>query len=190
MNRLSVVYTRVVHAESWIQTELSCQSIDRSKKKSDFGLIDDGNILRCSLALCEKLQRSQLINRFNQMLSNFKIRVARNGFIWYITDTLNVMIAVKNVLAEHESEDNIEYLINRYHVFMDKLQKQDDSLVKAKQQQQQQQQPTEKKETEIKKIPQIMNINSNNNAVSRLLNQVIKSVLDSIIDDIEKNEKK
>jgi exosome complex RNA-binding protein Rrp4 len=186
MNRLSVVYAHVVRTDSWTQTELSCQSLDRSKKKSDFGLIDQGNIVRCSLSLCEKLQRSPLINHLDRMVTNFRIRITRNGFIWYTTDTMHSMIAVKNVLYEHEFENNVDHLINLYHTLMKKLQEQDDSLVKVKQQQQQQQQKqTVKKEIEIKKIE----TPKNDNAVTRLLNQVIRSVLDKIIDDIEKNEK-
>ncbi|UJR09812.1 hypothetical protein I4U23_014038 [Adineta vaga] len=186
MNRLSAVYARVARADSWIQTELSCQSIDRSKKKSDFGHINQGNIFRCSLALCDKLQRSQLIPYFNRIVKNFRIRIARNGFIWCVTDTTNSMIAVKNVIYEHEFENNIDSLINHYQTLMNKLQEQDNSLVKAKQQQQQQQhqhQPV-KKEVETKKIEQP----TNSNAVTRLMNQVIKSILDKIIDDIEQNE--
>jgi len=179
MNRLSVVFAHVVSTDSWTQTELSCQSTDRSKKKSDFGLVRDGNILRCSLALCEKLQRSKLLNNLQRMVKNFRIRIARNGFIWYITDTTNSMIAVKNVLYEHEFENNIDHLINLYQTLMNKLQQQDDSLIQVKQQ------TTVKKDVvEIKKIPQPINTN----AVTRVLNQVIQSVLDKIIDDIEKNE--
>ncbi len=179
MNRLSVVYARVVRTDSWTQTELSCQSIDRSKKKSDFGHINDGHILRCSLALCEKLQRSPLISHLNRIVKNFRIRFTRNGLIWYITDTINSMIAVKNILYEHEFENNIDHLIDNYQTLMNKLQEQDDSLVKVKQQQK----PI-KKDVEIKKIEQPIN----NNAVARLLNNVIRNVLDKIIDDIEKNE--
>jgi hypothetical protein len=91
------------------------------------------------------------------------------------------MIAVKNVLYEHEFENNIDHLINHYQTLMNKLQQQDDSLVKVKQEQQQK--PI-KKDVDIKKIVQPIN----NNAVTRLLNQVIQNVLDKIIDDIEKNE--
>jgi exosome complex RNA-binding protein Rrp4 len=180
MNRLSVVYAHIVRTDSWTQTELSCQSIDRSKKKSDFGLIDQGNILRCSLSLCEKLHRSPLINRLNHTIKNFRIRVTRNGFIWYVTDTINSMIAVKNVLYEHEFENNIDSLINLYQSLMAKLQQQDDSLDKVKQTV-----VNKKKEIEIKKVE----TPKNDTAVTRLLTQVIKSVLDKIIDDIEKNEK-
>ncbi len=184
MNRLSVVYAHVVCTDPWTQTVLSCQSMDTSKKKSDFGLISDGNILRCSLALCEKLQRSNLINRLNRIDKSFRIRITRNGFIWYTTDTMNSMIAIKNVLYEHELENNIDQLINLYQTLMNKLQQQDDSIVKVKQK-------TVKKDAEIKKIEQPINNNNNNNnnnAVTRLLNQVIKSVLNKIIDDIEANE--
>jgi exosome complex RNA-binding protein Rrp4 len=173
MNRLSVVYAHVVGSDSWTQTELSCQSIDSSKKKSDFGLIEQGNILRCSLGLCEKLQRSKLIHLFNEMVNNFRIRITKNGFIWYTTDTMNSMIAVKNVLYEHEFENNIDRLVDLYQTLMNKLQEQDDGLVRVKQ-------PMVK----IKKTEPVINAN----AVTRLLNQVIQSVLDKIIDDIEKNE--
>ncbi|CAF1426139.1 unnamed protein product [Adineta ricciae] len=179
MNRLSVVYARVVRTDPWTQTELSCQSIDRTKKKSDFGHINQGNIIRCSLALCDKLQHSQLIHHLNRLVKNFRIRVARNGFIWYITDTTNAAIAVKNILNEHESENDVDRLVDLYQTLMDKLQQQDTSLVKAKQKQQ----PV-KKPTEIKKSEQP----TNSTAVTRLLNTVIKSVLDQIIDQIEKNE--
>jgi exosome complex RNA-binding protein Rrp4 len=179
MNRLSVVYAHVVCTDPWIQTELSCQSNDSSRKKSDFGLIDQGNILRCSLGLCAKLQQSNLINHFNRLVKNFRIRITRNGFIWYTTDTMNSMIAVKNVLYEHEFENNIDYLINLYQTLMNKLQQQDDSLIKVKQ-------PIVKKNVEIKKIEQP--INNDNNAVTRLVYQLIKNVLDNIIDEIEKNE--
>lgn len=184
MNRLSVVYAHVVRTDSWTQTELSCQTIDSSKKKADFGLITDGHIIRCSLNLCEKLQRSNLINQFNRLIKNFRIRITRNGFIWYITDSLNSMIAIKNVLYQHEFENNIDTLVNLYQTLMKKFQEQDDSLAQVKQK-------VVKKDVEVKKIQQPINNNNNynnNNAVTRLLNQVIKSVLDAIIDDIEKNE--
>ncbi|CAF1621593.1 unnamed protein product [Rotaria sp. Silwood1] len=180
MNRLSVVYAHVVRTDSWTQTELSCQSIDRSKKKHDFGVIEQGNILRCSLILCEKLQRSQLINQLHRIIKNFHIRITRNGFIWYLTDTINSMIAIKNVLYKHEFENNIDSLINFYYEIIDKLQQQDDSFMKVKQQQQQ----IVKKDIEIKKPEQ----SKNTNAVTRLLNQVIQSILDKIINDIENNE--
>ncbi|CAF0796378.1 unnamed protein product [Rotaria sordida] len=186
MNRLSVVYAHVVRTDSWTQTELSCQTIDRLKKKNDFGLIEQGNILRCSLILCEKLQHSSLINHLHNIIKNFRIRITRNGFIWYLTDTINSMIAIKNILYKYEFENNIDYLINLYHEIMIKLQQQDDNLVKVKQQQQQQQQPLVKKDVEIKKTEQ----SKNTTAVTRLLNQVIQSVLDKIIDDIENNENK
>ena len=179
MNRLSVVFARVVRTDPWTQTELSCQSIDRTKKKSDFGHISQGNIIRCSLALRDKLQHSQLIQHLNRLVKNFRIRVARNGFIWYTTDTTNAAIAVKNILYEHESESDIDRLVNLYQTLMDKLQQQDTSLVKAKQKQQ-----PAKKPTEVKKSEQP----TNSTAVTRLLNTVIKSVLDQIIDQIEKNE--
>jgi len=181
MTRLSVVYAHIVCTDPWTQTELSCQSIDSTKKKSDFGLIDQGHILRCSLGLCAKLHQSKLINHLNRLVKNFRIRFTRNGFIWYITDTTNSMIAVKNVLYEHEFENNIDILINLYQTLMNKLQQQDDNLVKVKQ-------PIVKKDVEIKKIEQPINNKNNNNAVTRLLHQVIKSVLDNIIDEIEKNE--
>lgn len=173
MNRLHVVYAHVVGTDSWTQTELSCQSIDSSKKKGDFGLIEQGNILRCSLALCEKLTRSKLINQLNQMVKNFRIRITRNGFIWYITDSMNSMIAVKNVLYQHEFENDTDRLIELYQTLMNKLQQHDDSLVQVKQ-------PTVK----IKRIEQPI---PKNTAVDRLLNQVVQSVLDKIIDDIEKS---
>ncbi|CAF2817601.1 unnamed protein product [Rotaria sp. Silwood2] len=184
MNRLSVVYAYVVRTDSWTQTELSCQSIDRSKKRNDFGLIEQGNILRCSLVLCEKLQRSQLINQLNRIIKNFRIRITKNGFIWYVTDTINSMIAVKNILYKHEFENNIDFLIKLYNELMTKLQQQDDSLIKVKQQQQQQKQIIVKKDVEIIKTEQ----QKNPNAVTRLLYGVIQSILDKIIDDIVNNE--
>jgi exosome complex RNA-binding protein Rrp4 len=177
MNRLNVVYAHVVRTDPWTQTELSCQTIDSLKKKSDFGLIEQGNILRCSLSLCEKLQKSNLINHFNRIVKNFRIRFTRNGFIWYTTDTINSMIAVKNILYKHEFEDDIDRLIDFYQILMIKLQQQDDSLVKVKQQ-------TIKKEVKIERpIPK-----TKSTAVDRLLDQVVRSILDKIIDDIEKNE--
>ncbi|CAF5140887.1 unnamed protein product, partial [Rotaria sp. Silwood1] len=148
--------------------------------KHDFGVIEQGNILRCSLILCEKLQRSQLINELHRIIKNFHIRITRNGFIWYLTDTINSMIAIKNVLYKHEFENNIDSLINFYYEIIDKLQQQDDSFMKVKQQQQQ----IVKKDIEIKKPEQ----SKNTNAVTRLLNQVIQSILDKIINDIENNE--
>jgi exosome complex RNA-binding protein Rrp4 len=174
MNRLHVVYAHVVRTDSWTQTELSCQSIDSSKRKGDFGLIEHGNILRCSLALCEKLQRSKLINQFNRMIKDFRIRITRNGFIWYTTDSLNSMIAVKNVLYKHEFENDTDRLIEFYQILMNKLQQHDDSLVQVKQQTP----PT----TKIKRIEQSI---PKNTAVDRLLNQVVQSILDKIIDEIE-----
>jgi exosome complex RNA-binding protein Rrp4 len=174
MNRLHVVYAHVVRTDSWTQTELSCQSTDASKRKGDFGLIEQGNIIRCSLALCEKLQRSKLINHFNRIIKDFRIRITRNGFVWYITDTLNSMIAVKNVLYKHEFENDADKLIELYQTLMNKLQQHDDNVVQAKQQQ-----PPPAK---IKRIEQPT---PKNTAVDRLLNQVVKSVLDKIIDEIE-----
>ena len=187
MNRLSVVYAHVVRTDSWTQAELSCQTIDSSKKKSDFGLITQGNVLRCSLALADKLQRSKLINRLHSLVKNCRIRITKNGFIWYTADSVNSMIAIKNVLFEHENENNLERLIEFYHSSLAKLQQQDDNLNKIKQQQKQQPPPTVSKpiETVQKTEPQSI---VNSNAVTRLLNQVIRSVLDKIIDEIEKNE--
>lgn len=190
MNRLSVVYAHVVRNDSWAQTELSCQSIDSSKNKSDFGVINDGHIIRCSLYLCEKLQRTNLINQIRRLIKNFQIRITKNGFIWYQTDSLNSMIIVKNIFYEHEFNNDINQLINHYQIFMDKFQKQDDNFVQVKQK-------IVKRDVEVKKSVQqqqqqqqpISNNNNNNNtAVDRLLKQVIKDILDKIIDEIEKNE--
>ncbi|CAF3021013.1 unnamed protein product [Rotaria socialis] len=180
MNRLSVVYAHVVRADSWTQTELSCQSIDHSKRKNDFGLIEQGHIIRCSLGLCEKLQHSQLINQLTHTIKNLRIRITRNGFVWYMTDTINSMIAIKNVLYKHEYENNSGHLVNHYQLLMTKLQQQDDSLMQVKQHKSK----VVKKEVEIKKIEQP----KTSDAVTRLLHQVIKDVLNKIIDDIENNE--
>ncbi|CAF1050188.1 unnamed protein product [Adineta steineri] len=186
MNRLSVVFARVIRTDSWTQTELSCQSIDRTKKKSDFGHLNQGHILRCSLALCEKLQHSQLISHFNRIVKSFRIRVTQNGFIWYITDTINSMIAIKKVLYEYEFENNIDILLNLYQTSMNKLQENDDNLIKAKQKPIKIDvvQPIKTDVQIIKKTEQP----PASNAVTRLLNQVIKDILVKIIDDIEKNE--
>lgn len=178
MNRLSVVYAHVVRTESWTQTELSCQTLEGAKKKSDFGLITQGNLLRCSLALGEKLQGSKLISRLHQLIKNFRIRITKNGFLWYLTDTSHSMIAVKNVLYAHEHENNLDRLIDLYHQSMAKLQQQEENLGKV--------QPVKAKEPEPIKKPEQAIVN--NNAVTRLLNQVIRSVLDKIIDDIERSE--
>ena len=179
MNRLSVVYAYITRHDSWAQTELSCQSLDSSKKKSDFGLIDQGNILRCSLALCEKLQRSKLINYLHQSIKDFRIRITKNGFIWYTTDNLNSMIAVKNVIYKHELENDPDRLFEFYQKLMNQLQGQDNNLVKAKQQ----------TIVEVKKPePSISQNTKKSTAVDRLLDQLIKSVLDKIINDIESNE--
>lgn len=185
MNRFSVVYARVVRTEPWTHTELSCQSSDSSKKKSDFGLISEGNILRCSLALCQKLQQSKLLDYLKKIIKNFEIRVTRNGFIWYQVDTTNSMIAVKNVLYRYEVEDNPDRLIDYYQTLMNQLQQQDDNLVKLKQ-------TSVKKEMEEKKSevppPPVVN-KSKSTAVDRLLTDVVRNVIGKIIDQIEENEK-
>ena len=69
---------------------------------------------------------------------------------------------------------------------MNKLQQQDYSLVETRQQQQQQQQQQiVTKPVEIMKIEQA----KTDNAVTRILNQIIKDILDKMIDKIENNEK-
>ena len=103
MNRFSVVCAHIVRADPWTQTELSCQSRDPTRKNS-LGLIERGNLIRCSLVLSEKLQRSQLISHLRCIVKDFCIRNAQNGFIWYKADAINSMIAVKNVLYRHEFE--------------------------------------------------------------------------------------
>jgi exosome complex RNA-binding protein Rrp4 len=186
MNRLSVVYTRVARVESWLQPELSCLSTDPTKKKSNFGLIEQGNVLRCSLTLCEKLQRSPLINHLHRLVPHFQIRIARNGYVWYLTDTNQSMIAVKNVLYEHEFENNINSLIEHYQQWILKLHEQDDSFVKIKQQQQRQ--PTAKTDLENKPAVQSSRGKPTSTAVDRVLNNVIRDVLDKIIGQIELDE--
>jgi exosome complex component RRP40 len=131
MNRLNVVYARVACADSWTQTELSCQTYDYSQKKATFGLVEFGNILRCSLGFCHKLQQSPLIGHFSRLVSGFRIRITRNGFVWYTAETTNSMIAVKNVIFKHEFEDNIDHLIDFYQILISKLEQQDDSLMKS-----------------------------------------------------------
>lgn len=125
MNRLSVVYARVAGTDPWIQTELSCQTFNYSNKKSNFGLLKDGYIIRCSLGLCKKLQQSPLIDRFYQIVKGFHVRITRNGFVWYTTDTNNSMIAVKNVIYKYEVENDIDQLSDFYNTLMTKLEEQD-----------------------------------------------------------------
>ena len=178
MNRFSVVCAHVVRADPWTQTELSCQSRDPTKKNG-LGLIERGNLIRCSLVLSEKLQRSKLIHHLRHIVKDFCIRNAQNGFVWYTADATNSMIAIKNVLYRHEFENDIDDLIKLYHTFMNKLQQQDDSLVEIRRQQQQQQ--------EIVTKP--MEITKTDNIVARMLHQTIKDILDKMIDKIENNEK-
>lgn len=121
MNRLSIVYAWVVCADPWIQTELSCQTWGHATKKSNFGLLEYGNVLRCSVELCKKLQHSQLIGHFNRIVKDFHIRITKNGFVWYTTETMNSMVAVRNVIYKHEFEDNMENLIDFYKILIDKL---------------------------------------------------------------------
>ena len=176
MNRLSVVYTRVVRAEPWLQAELSCQSFDPPPKKSNLGLLNRGSILRCSLGLCDKLRRSPLLVGLNGLIPDLRVRIARNGFIWYQTDTTNAMIAVKNVLLEHETENNIQTLLDGYRARMHQLQRQDDNLVQMKKDL-----PVKKPATIPKAEPSI-----NNPAVTRLLHQVVNDVLKKMLDEIER----
>lgn len=131
MNRFSVVFARVVCTDSWAQVELSCETDKHSNKKSNFGLIEQGYLLRCSLALCSKLKQSQLIGHFNRIVKDFHVRVTQNGFVWYITDTVDSMIAVKNVIYQHELENDTDRLIDIYKILMNKLQQQDNSLPKV-----------------------------------------------------------
>jgi exosome complex RNA-binding protein Rrp4 len=128
MNRLSAVYTRIVRTDSWTQTELSCQRADHSIKKYNFGLLEQGHILRCSFKLCQKLEQSPLIGHFNRLVKNFHVRITRNGFVWYTTDTINSMIAVQNVIYKHELENDMFHLIDLYKMIMTKLQEQDMSF--------------------------------------------------------------
>ena len=183
MNRLSVVYTRVVHADPWLQPELSCQSTDPTKKKSSFGLVENGYVLRCSLTLCEKLNRSPLINHLHRLIPHLQIRIVRNGFVWYLTDTNQSMIAVKNVLCEHEFENDIPALVDRYQTLIRRLQEQDDSLAKVKRQ------PTIKNDSENKPAVQSTSRNPSGAAVERVLTTVIRDVLDKIIGQIELDER-
>ena len=183
MNRLSVVYARVACTDPWTHTELSCQLGDSSRKRSDFGMITEGSIIRCSLALCQKLQQSRLLDYLKNAMKNFHIRVTRNGFIWYQADTTNSMIAVKNVLYRHEIEDNPDRLIEYYHTLMDRLQQQDDNLVKTAAK------PSVKKEVEVKKPGVVVN-RPRSTAVDRLVTEVVQRVINTIIDQIEENEKK
>ena len=125
MNRLSAVYARVACTESWAQTELSCHTYDNSKKRSNFGLLENGYLLRCSLILCRKLQQTQLTGHFNRIVPGFRILIAQNGFIWYSTDTINSTIAVKNVIYKYEFENDIDRLLEFYKSLITKLEQQE-----------------------------------------------------------------
>ena len=122
MNRLSVVCARVFRTDRWVQPELTCLP-SNSSKNVPLGLVDDGTILRCSLILCEKLQNSSLINRLCQMINGLEIRVGRNGFIWYRNDKndSSSIIPLKNILYEHEFENNIDLLIQHYRQAIEQL---------------------------------------------------------------------
>lgn len=179
MNRLSVVFARVVRADSWLQTELSCQTPDNSKRKNEYGVQDQGYVIRCSLGLCKKLLNFALINQLKRIIKNFQMRVSHNGFVWILTDTINSMIAVKNVLYKYEYENNIDELIKFYNEFMDKLEQQDNNLVQVKRQKQ----PIVKKDVAIK-IPEKPKPESA--AMTNVLTHIVQSVLDQIIEKIEK----
>jgi exosome complex RNA-binding protein Rrp4 len=184
MNRLHVVYARVQCTDSWTQTELSCRSVDSSIKKFKFGLIENGYILRCSLMLIDKLQRSLLINYLQQLVPNFSIRLARNGFIWYSAGTNHSMIAIRNVVYEHEFDNNIDDLLARYRLYLDRLQIQEDDLFEATRQQRQQRQETRTKTKEKTSSNQSMTTTVDSTAVMRLMHGVVRSILDKIIDQI------
>ena len=98
------------------------------------------------------------------------------------------MIAVKNVLYEHEFNNDMNSLNEYYQRLIRQLQEQDDSLVKVKQQQQQQRQPTAKRDPENKPVVQSTSGKPNSTAVDRVLTNVIRDVLDKIIGQIELTE--
>lgn len=171
MNRLSVVLARVVRTDRWTQTELSCQTFRRN---SEFGLINDGNILRCSLSLGEKLQRGALFNRLTQSNAEFRFRPTRNGFVWYRAPTSQSMIAVKNVIAQHEYENRLDVLIENYQLWIKRVEQQDEQLAHVKQKTKL---PPAKKKEPVE-----------NNAMTRLLESVVRDVLDNLISQIEKTQ--
>jgi len=170
MNRLSVVFARVVRTDRWTQTELSCQ---KDRRSSDYGLITDGNLLRCSLIVGEKLYRYSLFNRLNKIEPNLRFQLTRNGFVWYKCPTNRSMIAVKNVIGQYENENRLDVLIENYQNWIKHFEEQDQQIGQVKQKQ--------KTKTVIKKVPV-------ENAVTRLLENVIRDVLNKIISEIEQNE--
>lgn len=122
MNRLSVVCARIINCDKWSQVELSCQTTaNTSGKKFNLGHVNSGQLVRCSLNLCDKLAHSSLLHHLNQLDKTFHYRLARNGFLWYRTESLNSMIASQNILQNYEHENDINQLIETYKKTVNEL---------------------------------------------------------------------